>query len=104
MLSCCRCPLLWLCQSFYLFFCDDPPALRGEDVVWSWAFHSYYFLHVDQFWISVLITIHYRKKFFWFGLRYVPIKGYKDKNSRGSLLLHPFGRIIVIDSLLGTMS
>lgn len=53
-----------------------------------------FILHV---WVSILITVHYRKELLWCRLRGEQVYGYKD-NSGDSLLLCPFGQITVFSN------
>lgn len=58
-----------------------------------------YSLHIDQLWVSVLITNC--KKLLWQWERDVLICGYKFKCTVMILILCSFHRVIVVDSLLG---
>lgn len=110
-----------LCRVLKILFCYAHPlplalllflpSLHGD----TWAFwgrerdinvpfkakHSTVSNHlsVDQLSVSVLITMYSKKELLWWVLKAVLIYGYKDTNLGISLLLCPFSRIIVCDTL-----
>lgn len=59
--------VFWLLQSFYPLFWDV--GARHPGVTYS--------LHVDKLWISIMVSICYKKKLLWRGLRATLIYGHR---------------------------
>lgn len=68
----------------------------------EWTFlKSHYSLDFGRLWVSVLVSIYCKQKLFWWRVKGVLIYRY-HKSLGVCLILCPFGRIIVVDSLLGS--
>ena len=63
-------------------------------------------LHIVWLWVSILITIYYKKKCFWWGLSgdVLIICVYKDKNLEVSLTWCPCNKVMAVSSSLGSVS
>lgn len=100
----CNHPLLLALTSPWPLFHYDPwasqrgvsPLIRAEHCL------VLYSLHIDQLWVSVLITNC--KKLLWQWERDVLICGHKFKCIVVILILCSFHRVIVVDSMLGLWS
>lgn len=79
-------PSLFL-QSFHPVFHDIPWALgkgRYDTDVLFMAYHSLV-TYFGQLWVSVLIAMHWQKKFLWWNLRDMLIYAYRDMDLEGIL-------------------
>lgn len=58
----------------------------------------------NQWWVSVMVSICYKKKPFWWWMRAILLSGYKDKDSEYSLELHCLRKESVVRFPLGSVT